>query len=289
MVQRKSLRNDDPRLDGIRDAAAIDVIYCVDRQQDALRQLLPSPGDNLLAQPTRWAYHPWRRTVVRVLGPRAFRRVRLDPNLITSAESDPLNRLHIGVVGLSVGRAIAYALATQGLCGALRLTDFDDLELSNMNRVPATVFDVGLNKAVVCARRIAGLDPYLPVSVMTSGVTPDLGRVRRRRGHRHRGMRLAGRQSPGSRGGATSSRTGADGNRFRRPFSMPSTLMIVHRVSPYFAERLGGLQYNFRTLARTGSAETQALVLRFGYAPPPSVTSRRRAHIRHHGADGLEG
>jgi tRNA A37 threonylcarbamoyladenosine dehydratase len=60
---------------------------------------------------------------------------------------------------LSVGHAIAYTLAAQGLCGELRLTDFDDLELSNLNRVPATVFDLGVNEAVVCARRIAELDP----------------------------------------------------------------------------------------------------------------------------------
>ena len=35
----------------------------------------------------------------------------------------------------------------QGLCGELRLADFDELELSNLNRVPATVFDLGVNKA----------------------------------------------------------------------------------------------------------------------------------------------
>jgi hypothetical protein len=71
-----------------------------------------------------------------------------------------------------VGHAIAYTLAAQGLCGELRLTDFDDLELSNLNRVPATVFDLGVNKAVVCARRIAELDPYLRVTVEPTGITP---------------------------------------------------------------------------------------------------------------------
>ena len=71
-----------------------------------------------------------------------------------------------------MGHAIAYTLAAQGLCGELRLTDFDDLELSNLNRVPASVFDLGVNKAAVCARRIAELDPYLPVTVMPAGITP---------------------------------------------------------------------------------------------------------------------
>ncbi len=140
----------------------------------SLQRLRPHPPPDVTAEPTRWAYYPWRRTVVSVLGPRAFRLVRLDRNrhLITAAELDRLGRLRIGVVGLSVGHAIAYTLAAQGLCGELRLTDFDDLELSNLNRVPASVFDLGVNKAVVCARRIAELDPYLPVTVMPTGITP---------------------------------------------------------------------------------------------------------------------
>ena len=59
-------------------------------------------------------------------------------------------------------------------CAALlRLADFDHLELSNLNRVPATVFDIGLNKAEVAARRIAELDPYLPVEIMDAGLTLD--------------------------------------------------------------------------------------------------------------------
>ena len=39
-----------------------------------------------------------------------------------------------------------------------RLADFDRVELSNLNRIPATVFDLGINKAVATARRIAELD-----------------------------------------------------------------------------------------------------------------------------------
>ncbi len=70
-----------------------------------------------------------------------------------------------------MGHAVAHMLATQGLCGTLRLADFNTLEVSNLNRVPATVFDLGVNKATVAARRIAELDPYLPVEVNTSGLS----------------------------------------------------------------------------------------------------------------------
>jgi molybdopterin/thiamine biosynthesis adenylyltransferase len=160
-------------LHDLRADARIEFIDNVHQQQAGLQQLRPPPQPDVSAEPTRWAYFPWRRTVVSVLGPRAFRLLRLDRNrnLVTAAELERLGRLRIGVVGLSVGHAIAYTLAAQGLCGALRLADFDDLELSNLNRVPASVFDLGVNKAVVCARRIAELDPYLPVAVVPTGIT----------------------------------------------------------------------------------------------------------------------
>lgn len=152
-----------------------EVLDTVARQQAALAALHPPADPELAGEPIRWAYYPWRRTAVSVLGPRAFRRLRLDRNrnLITADEQDRLGRLRIGVVGLSVGHAIAHTIAAEGLCGELRLADFDELELSNLNRVPASVLDIGANKAVVAARRIAELDPYLPVHVHTDGVSAD--------------------------------------------------------------------------------------------------------------------
>src|SRR5664279_6516932 len=51
-------------------------------------RILPVPSPQDLAEPFRWAYYPWRRTLVSVLGPKAFRRLRLDRNRnkITAAE-----------------------------------------------------------------------------------------------------------------------------------------------------------------------------------------------------------
>ncbi len=122
-----------------------------------------------------WAFYPWRRTLVALLGRDAFRRLRLDRNRnkITQSEQERLGRLRIGVVGLSVGHTVAHTLALEGLCGELRLADFDEIEVSNLNRIPATVFDLGVNKAVVAARRIAELDPFLETSVFPHGVTAE--------------------------------------------------------------------------------------------------------------------
>jgi len=159
----------------LRADPAVEFIDHRDTQLAELRGLLPPPDPELVAEPCRWAYYPWRRTAVAVLGPRGFRAVRLDRNrnVVTAEEQARLGALRIGVAGLSAGHVIAHTLAAQGLCGELRLADFDHLELSNLNRVPATVLDIGLNKAQAAARRIAELDPYLDIRVLATGVTLD--------------------------------------------------------------------------------------------------------------------
>lgn len=166
---------DNEVLEQLRADPVIEFIDHHEEQLDELRRLRPSPDPDLIAEPCRWAYYPWRRAVVAVLGPRAFRAVRLDRNrnMITAEEQTRLGALRIGVAGLSVGHVIAHTLAAQGLCGELRLADFDGIELSNLNRVPATVLDLGLNKAEVAARRIAELDPYLHIRVLDAGLTAD--------------------------------------------------------------------------------------------------------------------
>ncbi|MGY1990725.1 Rv1355c family protein [Mycolicibacterium fortuitum] len=162
-------------LDQLRRDPRITVIDECRQQRAALHTLVPAVDRELIDEPARWAYYPWRRSLIRILGPESFSRLRLDRNrnLITSDEQRRLSSLKIGVIGLSVGHAIAYNLATEGLCGEIRLTDFDELELANLNRVPGTVFDLGLNKAVIAARRIAEIDPYITVCIDRHGAVPE--------------------------------------------------------------------------------------------------------------------
>lgn len=162
-------------LQRLRAQPAVQFVDHREEQLAGLRSLRPAPDTALLAEPGRWVYYPWRRTVVAVLGPRGFRALRLDRNRnnITTEEQHRLGALTIGVAGLSVGHVIAHTLAMQGLCGRLRLADFDHLELSNLNRVPATVLDIGVHKAHVAARRVAELDPYLVVEVVEAGLTAE--------------------------------------------------------------------------------------------------------------------
>lgn len=165
--------SDRETLERLQADPTLQIIDRSEAQIAGLRNLRPRPDAETLAEGLRWAYYPWRRTVVALLGPRGFRTLRLDRNRnnITAPEQLRLCGLTIGVAGLSVGHIIAHTLAAQGLCGRIRLADFDQLELSNLNRVPATVFDLGLNKAHVAARRIAELDPYMRVEVCDAGIT----------------------------------------------------------------------------------------------------------------------
>ncbi|HVC15004.1 MAG TPA: Rv1355c family protein [Acidimicrobiales bacterium] len=168
-------RPDRQILTNLRADPGIDIVDVIDRQRDELGRLLPAPPEDLWEETSRHVYLPWRRTVVHMLGPRAFATLRLDRNRhrITAGEQVRLARQRVGVVGLSAGHAVAVTIALEGLCGELRVADLDEVEVSNLNRLPASILDVGTNKAVVAARRIAELDPYLPVQTLTDGIGAD--------------------------------------------------------------------------------------------------------------------
>jgi molybdopterin/thiamine biosynthesis adenylyltransferase len=169
-VRRRSHRE---VLQILRQDASLQVLDRFPEQREQLEATIPRPSTAVLEEGQRWAYFPWRKTLVRLLAPRGFSALRLDRNRnkLTPDEQSRLRSLRIGIVGLSVGHSIAHVLAMEGLAGELRLADFDTVELSNLNRLPATVLDLGVNKAVVAARRIAEIDPYLRVVVQPEGVT----------------------------------------------------------------------------------------------------------------------
>jgi molybdopterin/thiamine biosynthesis adenylyltransferase/nitroreductase len=159
----------------LRQDQSVQVFDRFPQQREQLESIVPRPSRNLLEEGQRWAFYPWRRSLVRLLAPRSFSALRLDRNRnkLTTEEQSQLRSLRVGVVGLSVGHAVAHVLAMEGLAGELRLADFDHVELSNLNRLPATVLDLGVNKAVVAARRIAEIDPYVRVTVQPEGIQPD--------------------------------------------------------------------------------------------------------------------
>jgi hypothetical protein len=126
-----------------------------------------------LAHHGTWLLFPWSRRVVHVLPEAEFRELRAsrNRNKILAEEQERLRAIRIGVIGLSVGSASAMALAMEQVGGELFLADFDRLSLSNMNRLRAGVHEIGLSKAILTARAISELDPYVRVRPFVDGIT----------------------------------------------------------------------------------------------------------------------
>lgn len=124
---------------------------------------------------SNWVYYSWSNCLVHLLKEDEFIAVRTNrnKNKITLDEQQHLMSKSIGVIGLSVGHAIALALATERICNELRLADFDTLELSNLNRIRTSVYNLGTPKVVIAAREIAEIDPYLHVEIYPEGITED--------------------------------------------------------------------------------------------------------------------
>ena len=95
--------NDPDDLEVLHRLRAYPEITVFDRLAEQRRDLrmLPRRDESLVTEPCRWVYYPSRRALVCVLGPRAFRRVRLDRNrnLITIEEQEHLGTLRIGSSG----------------------------------------------------------------------------------------------------------------------------------------------------------------------------------------------
>lgn len=129
-------------------------------------------GGRALQDYGRWIHYPWSGHLVHLLAPDEFREVRLDRNRnkIRADEQRRLREATVGVVGLSVGNAVALTLAMEGGCGRMKLADFDRLDLSNMNRIRAGVHEIGLPKTVLAARQILEMDPYVEIELFHKGI-----------------------------------------------------------------------------------------------------------------------
>ncbi|MEV0247188.1 ThiF family adenylyltransferase [Nocardia sp. NPDC050712] len=157
-----------------------ELIRCREPGRRFDRAELAAKVDEQLAGTEIWAYgswvwYPWSGRLVHVLPREEFRLVRTDRNRekIQRPQQRRLLDCRIGIVGLSVGNSAAITLALQGVGGAFRLADFDALSLSNMNRLRAGVHQLEVGKAVICARQLFEIDPYLDVEIIPAGLTAD--------------------------------------------------------------------------------------------------------------------
>lgn len=120
-------------------------------------------------------HYPWARRVVRIVEEEHFIEIRTNRNRdkIRTSEQQALRDKKVGIVGVSVGKAVALTIALERSAGEIRLADFDRIDLSNLNRLRCSLYDLGLPKVVVTAREIAELDPFLSVRCFPGGLQPD--------------------------------------------------------------------------------------------------------------------
>lgn len=129
-------------------------------------------GRGNLFKTGRWVYFPWRGTLVHLLSPDLYFELRTNRNrdVLTFSEQKKYADFTVGIAGLSVGNSIALTLALTGGSQAIKLADHDNLSLSNMNRIRASVTDLGINKAYLAARQILELDPYTKIFIEPEGL-----------------------------------------------------------------------------------------------------------------------
>jgi hypothetical protein len=104
-----------------------------------------------------------------------YHRLRSSRNLgfITKDEQARISNAKVVVAGLSVGGASAVALAMEGFRD-FYVTDMDVLSSSNMNRLLASVHDVGRYKTDLVAEKIWGMNPFSLVTRDTRGYSPEI-------------------------------------------------------------------------------------------------------------------
>jgi hypothetical protein len=125
-----------------------------------------------MAKHVVFAYYPSEGFALEMLAEPLYFEVRTarNRNLITGKEQAAYRRLTVGIAGLSVGSSILSALAITGGPRRIKIADFDTLDPSNLNRIRASLADVGERKIEVAARDIWGLDPFADLKLFSNGL-----------------------------------------------------------------------------------------------------------------------
>ena len=120
-----------------------------------------------------WVYFPWNGALIHMLSENDYYTLRTNRNrdIIKKPEQNKLKDFTVGIAGLSVGSNIALTLAHLGAGQELRIADNDELQTSNLNRVPSGVLDLGLNKAYITAQKLYEIDPFLRLKIYPQGLT----------------------------------------------------------------------------------------------------------------------
>ena len=120
-----------------------------------------------------WIFYPWSNKLIHTLPEDLYFTLRTarNRNIITVQEQQKYRQIKVGIAGLSVGSAIVSSLVRSGGPKVLKIADFDIVELSNLNRMQATILDMGSNKTHVLAKQIWEIDPFAELHLWDSGLS----------------------------------------------------------------------------------------------------------------------
>ncbi len=118
-----------------------------------------------LQNPATRVVYSWKSTVLETLPEDTFMELKTNRNqlLIKAEEQHQLYASAASIAGMSVGSSILYGLVGTGFSKNLTIADDDVFSTSNLNRVPATVFDVGQSKAETATKRSLEMNPFLDI------------------------------------------------------------------------------------------------------------------------------
>lgn len=119
-----------------------------------------------------WVYYPWKNALLHCTAQEELFRLRTNrnKNLINSEEQSRLADVTVGITGMSVGAGIALSLVYSGVSNTIKISDFDVLDTSNLNRLREGLLSVGKNKITLAAQHIYELDPFLNVHQYAEGI-----------------------------------------------------------------------------------------------------------------------
>lgn len=119
-----------------------------------------------------WVYFPWNGYLVHMVTEQEYNLIRTNRNrnLITIKEQERLMQFCVGIVGLSIGNSIAVGLAYNGIANKMKLAEYDVLETSNLNRIRASISDIGKTKTVTTAEQIYEINPYAKLQIFSQGL-----------------------------------------------------------------------------------------------------------------------
>ncbi len=122
-----------------------------------------------------WVYFPWSGYLVHILEKKLFLEARTIRNkdLITVQEQKQYANFNVGCAGMSVGSNVALSLALTGGSQKLKIADGAVISASNLNRIIATVSDIGASKSLTVARKLYEMNPYMSIERYAENITQD--------------------------------------------------------------------------------------------------------------------